>query len=247
MGLAGQKEKQRISQDPNNLFWSKDESKFGFRMLQKMGWAPGKGLGVKEDGKKEHVKIKLKDNTLGVGATKKNIDNWLGNTDAFSRLLADLNSQTASEASSVNASDAEESADTADKEEQDETEEKTKKSKKEKKSKKNKKEKKSKKRSRDDDEGEEDVDSEKKNKKSKKSRKEKKSKDKKKSKKSKKEEAPAPVVLRNAARAKFLRAKRMASSSGDQTRLNEILGIKAPSGYQTVETTSTTFMASFSV
>jgi hypothetical protein len=39
----------------------------------------------------------------------------------------------------------------------------------------------------------------------------------------------------------------MASSSGDQTRLNEILGIKAPSGYKTVEASSTTFMASFSV
>ncbi|CEG79459.1 hypothetical protein RMATCC62417_13924 [Rhizopus microsporus] len=97
MGLAGQKEKQRISSDPNNLNWSKDESKFGFRMLQKMGWSPGKGLGVNEDGKKEHIKIKLKDNTLGVGATKKSVDNWLGNTDAFSRLLADLNSQTPSE------------------------------------------------------------------------------------------------------------------------------------------------------
>lgn len=197
MGLAGQKEKQRISQDPNNLFWSKDESKFGFRMLQKMGWAPGKGLGVKEDGKKEHVKIKLKDNTLGVGATKKNIDNWLGNTDAFSRLLADLNSQPASEASSVNASDAEESTDAADKEEETKEKKKSKKEKSEKKSKKEKKEKKekkSKKRSREEDD--EDVESEKKSKKSKKEKKSKK--DKKKSKKSKKEEAPAPVVLRNA-------------------------------------------------
>lgn len=55
------------------------------------------------------------------------------------------------------------------------------------------------------------------------------------------------LFLYHSARAKFLRAKRMASSNGDQTRLNEILGIKAPSGYKTVETTSTTFMASFSV
>lgn len=198
MGLAGQKEKQRISQDPNNLFWSKDESKFGFKMLQKMGWAPGKGLGVNEDGKKDHVKIKLKDNTLGVGATKKNIDNWLGNTDAFSRLLADLNSQPTSETSSINVSDVEESTEPAsavDDEEKD-TKEKKKKSKKDKKEKKEKKEKKSKKRSRDD---EEVVEGEKKSKKSKKEKKEKKEKkDKKKSKKSKKEEAPAPVVLRNA-------------------------------------------------
>lgn len=131
MGLAGQKEKQRISSDPNNLNWSKDESKFGFRMLQKMGWSPGKGLGVNEDGKKEHIKIKLKDNTLGVGATKKSVDNWLGHTDAFSRLLADLNSQTPSETSSV----ADES------QEEDDTKDKKKKEKKEKKDKKDKKEK----------------------------------------------------------------------------------------------------------
>ncbi|KAI8377602.1 G-patch domain-containing protein, partial [Radiomyces spectabilis] len=100
MGLAGQRDKQRISADPNNLHWSKDESKFGFKMLQKMGWAPGKGLGINEDGTRDHVKIKLKDDTLGLGANKKNTDNWLGNTDAFSRLLADLNSRTPSEASS---------------------------------------------------------------------------------------------------------------------------------------------------
>jgi hypothetical protein len=49
------------------------------------------------------------------------------------------------------------------------------------------------------------------------------------------------------ARAKFQRAKRMATSGDDKSRLNEILGIKAPSGYKTVEASSTTFMASFSV
>ncbi|CAO3616425.1 unnamed protein product [Cunninghamella blakesleeana] len=90
MGLAGQKVVQRISSNPNNLNWSNDTSKFGFRMMAKMGWAPGKGLGVKEDGSQQHIKIRLKDDTLGLGAKKNNTDNWLGNTDAFSRLLADL-------------------------------------------------------------------------------------------------------------------------------------------------------------
>lgn len=61
------------------------------------------------------------------------------------------------------------------------------------------------------------------------------------------------------ARAKFLRAKKMAtSSSGDKSHLNEILGIKSSSsttttttnnnqGYQTFETSSSTFMAAFTV
>ncbi|KAI7876621.1 G-patch-domain-containing protein [Lichtheimia hyalospora FSU 10163] len=96
MGLAGVKQKQRISADPNNLTWSNDQSKFGFRMLQKMGWAPGKGLGVNEDGNQEHVKIRLKEDNLGLGANKKTSDNWLDNTDSFSRLLADLNARTES-------------------------------------------------------------------------------------------------------------------------------------------------------
>ncbi|KAI8881675.1 G-patch-domain-containing protein [Backusella circina FSU 941] len=195
MGLAGQKEKQRISQDPNNLFWSKDESKFGFRMLQKMGWAPGKGLGVNEDGHKDHVKVRLKDNNLGVGATKKNIDNWLGNTDAFSRLLADLNSQPTSEASSIN-------GDKKDKKEK-------------KKDKKDKKEKK---------------------------------KDKKKKEESSDEEPakPAAVVLRNAARAKFLRAKRMATSGDDKTHLNAILGVKS-TVTKVADGSTATYMTAFTI
>ncbi|KAJ2645349.1 hypothetical protein GGH99_008295, partial [Coemansia sp. RSA 1285] len=44
------------------------------------------------DGVREHVKIRLKTNSYGVGAEKKNIRNWLANADGFSELLDRLNS-----------------------------------------------------------------------------------------------------------------------------------------------------------
>ena len=91
MGLAGVKRKQVISSDPQNLHWKNDTSSFGYKMLEKMGWKVGKGLGLNEDGEKDHIKIKLKENTLGLGADQRTVDNWLDNTSAFSLLLKSLN------------------------------------------------------------------------------------------------------------------------------------------------------------
>ncbi|KAI8067952.1 hypothetical protein BC940DRAFT_299958 [Gongronella butleri] len=156
MGLAGNKDRQRISADPNNLTWSNDTSKFGFRMMAKMGWAPGKGLGANEDGSQQHVKIRLKDDNLGLGAKKNQSDNWLGNTDAFSRLLADLNSTNNSDNDSANdqepiaiaftpSSSAKRKADDDDDDDDADDKKKKKKAKKEKKEKKDKKDKKDKK------------------------------------------------------------------------------------------------------
>ncbi|RKP27895.1 G-patch domain-containing protein, partial [Syncephalis pseudoplumigaleata] len=94
MGLAGRKVKQRISRDPNNLVWSNDTSKFGFKMLEKMGWAPGKGLGKDEQGVVEHLKVSLKEDQLGVGADKKTVDNWISNSSGFEDVLKRLNGTT---------------------------------------------------------------------------------------------------------------------------------------------------------
>ncbi|CDS11501.1 hypothetical protein LRAMOSA03764 [Lichtheimia ramosa] len=213
MGLAGVKQKQRISADPNNLTWSNDQSKFGFRMLMKMGWAPGKGLGVNEDGNQEHVKIRLKEDNLGLGANKKTSDNWLDNTDSFSRLLADLNARTESASATPEPE--------SDEQQQDDEKKKKRKRSSSSEDDNDKAEKKKKKKDK------KDKSEKKKDKKKDKKDKSEKKKDKKKDKKEKVEEAPAQTVLRNAARAKFLRAKRMATQQ-DPARLNEILGIKSP-------------------
>lgn len=65
-------------------------------MLMKMGWSEGKGLGILEDGTVDHVKIQHKEDQLGIGASKKNDDNWLVHTDAYNSLLASLNDVTPS-------------------------------------------------------------------------------------------------------------------------------------------------------
>ncbi|CAG8615578.1 2444_t:CDS:2 [Dentiscutata erythropus] len=59
-----------------------------------MGWSPGKGLGINEDGSQECIKLSHKQDNLGVGASKKTIDNWLDNSNAFNDLLKGLNQQT---------------------------------------------------------------------------------------------------------------------------------------------------------
>ena len=42
-----------------------DDSKFGQKMLEKFGWSKGKGLGAKEDGSVNHVKVSVKNNNHG--------------------------------------------------------------------------------------------------------------------------------------------------------------------------------------
>ncbi|XP_016101947.1 PIN2/TERF1-interacting telomerase inhibitor 1-like [Sinocyclocheilus grahami] len=51
-----------------------------------------KGLGKSEQGATEHIKVKVKNNSLGLGTTASNEDNWIAHQDDFNQLLADLNS-----------------------------------------------------------------------------------------------------------------------------------------------------------
>ncbi|XP_058020813.1 PIN2/TERF1-interacting telomerase inhibitor 1 [Ahaetulla prasina] len=93
--LAEPRRKLKWSVDPRNSAWSKDESKFGQKMLEKMGWSKGKGLGAQEQGSTEHIKVHLKSNTLGLGASVSQEDNWIAHQDDFNQLLAELNNSYA--------------------------------------------------------------------------------------------------------------------------------------------------------
>ncbi|KAJ8008684.1 hypothetical protein DPEC_G00080970 [Dallia pectoralis] len=89
--LAEPRRKQKWSVDPRNSAWSNDESKFGQKMLERMGWSKGKGLGRTEQGSTEHIRVKVKNNQLGLGTTASYEDNWIAHQDDFNQLLADLN------------------------------------------------------------------------------------------------------------------------------------------------------------
>lgn len=89
--LSESRSKQKWSVNPNGSDWSKDTSKFGSKMLEKMGWTQGKGLGANEDGRTEHVKVRKKTGLRGVGFSSKDAHNWVDHQDDFTSLLADLN------------------------------------------------------------------------------------------------------------------------------------------------------------
>lgn len=52
--------------DPNGTKWASDTSRFGYKMLAKMGWSDGKGLGVNEQGDTTFVKQEKRFENLGV-------------------------------------------------------------------------------------------------------------------------------------------------------------------------------------
>ncbi|GBP59450.1 hypothetical protein EVAR_80777_1 [Eumeta japonica] len=88
--LAEPRRKQKIiNLRAKNNAWSNDNTKFGQRMLEKMGWSTGKGLGVKEDGIVEHVIARYKNDEKGLGYEDRN-DQWTKHEDDFNSLLAEL-------------------------------------------------------------------------------------------------------------------------------------------------------------
>ncbi|KAK9483091.1 hypothetical protein V1527DRAFT_515266 [Lipomyces starkeyi] len=100
VGLAGPRARQKIAHDPRNTSWSNDTDRFGHRHLSNLGWKPGTGLGLSAASYSiaTHVKIKLKEDTLGLGASiaKANQDagSWAPGLDSFQELLSRLNSGT---------------------------------------------------------------------------------------------------------------------------------------------------------
>lgn len=230
MGLAEAKRKQRLvgSAQTRNTAWSNDDSLPGQRMLAMMGWQAGQGIGAGKAGTAVPVAVAFKLDNKGIGAHRAErearatgkADAWVGGGGELGSLFERLNA--AAGPSAVTAGDASGSAETeqvAKGEEQGRSKSKSKsKSKKESNDKKDKMKSK-KKRDDDDDERE--------------------SKPEMSAKAAEQTHAPivsasstpsAPLTVnpRMAARARYLRAKRMVGN--DLSSINEILGIASPSG-----------------
>ncbi|KAJ5555457.1 hypothetical protein N7535_007892 [Penicillium sp. DV-2018c] len=101
MGLAGPRRSTKIGNDPNNTNWTRSTTGFGHRIMSSQGWTPGSLLGAKDAAhanmltaaSASHIKVTLKDDTLGLGAR---IGREMEPTglDAFKGLLGRLNGKS---------------------------------------------------------------------------------------------------------------------------------------------------------
>jgi Pin2-interacting protein X1 len=168
-------------------------------MLEKMGWKTGQGLGLNNDGTTSHIKIAVKDDNLGIGASQKDAETgWLNNSKSYQEVLDRLSkSCNADFAEEVKKEDMKKMKEKKEKKETKETKETKEKQKEKKKEKKVKKEKISKKSKSDSTRDLNDSES-------------------------LSTSTSKPTILKSAHRAKFIRNK--AVSSYSEAHLKEILG-----------------------
>ncbi|XP_057321434.1 G patch domain-containing protein 4 [Microplitis mediator] len=101
--LAEPKRKQRWTLNPRGKQWSDDSSKFGQKMLEKMGWTQGKGLGANEQGVTDHIRVKYKDDQAGIGFSKDKQEKlWTETQQSFSELLQQLRAGESPSAENLN-------------------------------------------------------------------------------------------------------------------------------------------------
>jgi Pin2-interacting protein X1 len=92
----------KISKDPNNTNWSRNTSRFGHRILRTQGWEPGQNLGLSNstygsqhhtNASASHIRVKLRDGNLGIGAKLGRNDDTFG-LELLSSLLGRINGKT---------------------------------------------------------------------------------------------------------------------------------------------------------
>lgn len=70
-----------------------DANRFGTKMLEKMGWSKGKGLGVNLDGEQNFIRVSHKADQKGIGYQERD-DQWTIHANDFNSLLRSLDNST---------------------------------------------------------------------------------------------------------------------------------------------------------
>lgn len=82
-------------EDKRNSAWASDKSAFGQRMLLKMGWSEGKGLGKHKQGTKNNLRAIRREDGLGIGAKTDTFgdDGFSQTSKNFHGVLASLHAE----------------------------------------------------------------------------------------------------------------------------------------------------------
>jgi len=107
MALAEPRRRQKWTLNPRGNLWANDEDKFGKKLMEKMGWEQGKGLGLRQDGMVDPIKLRQKDNNKGIGFEGHD-DTWLAHQEDFQAVLAALNAEHSNSNSNDGTEDVEE-------------------------------------------------------------------------------------------------------------------------------------------
>ena len=95
------------SEDSRNAAWASDKSGFGHKMLAKMGWSEGKGLGKNKQGQTHNLRAIRREESLGIGASTDThgSEGFSQTSSNFHGVLAKLNAEHGSGSGSGSSSD----------------------------------------------------------------------------------------------------------------------------------------------
>lgn len=88
--LADKKKRKKFSPNPQGNIWHQDKSKFGQKLLEKMGWKEGQGLGAQNQGISERIKVPFRLNNCAGFGFKEQEDTLIQQKE-FVTLLSSMN------------------------------------------------------------------------------------------------------------------------------------------------------------
>jgi Pin2-interacting protein X1 len=74
MWISTQRKEKTSGSRHGEKFWEEEKHSFGARMMNKMGWEQGKGLGKEGTGMNSYIQARKKNDSLGIGATHTQAD-----------------------------------------------------------------------------------------------------------------------------------------------------------------------------